>query len=63
MIRILTLALAAASLSLASCASVKKESCSSCCAAPSAAKKECCMKAEKAGKKCEVCAKGKTHKH
>lgn len=60
MIRILTLATAVAALSLASCASMKKE-CSTCCEKP--AKKECCAKAEAAGKKCEVCAKGKAHQH
>lgn len=62
MIRILTLAIAAAALSLASCASMKKKECTSCCEKP--AKKECCAKAEAAGKKCEVCAKGKEgHQH
>lgn len=59
MIRILTLATAVAALSLASCASMKKENCSSCCAKP--AKKECCAKAEAAGKKCDTCAKGHQH--
>lgn len=53
MIRILTLTVAVASLSLASCASMKKD-CSSCCSSK-AAKKECCTKAAAAGKKCEVC--------
>ena len=61
MIRILTLATAVAGLSLTSCASMKKE-CSSCCATKPA-KKECCAKAEAAGKKCDVCAKDKAHKH
>jgi hypothetical protein len=61
MTRILTLALAAAALSLASCAAIKKD-CHSCCASGSKAKKECCTKAEKAGKKCETCDT-KGHKH
>ena len=53
MIRILTLTAAVATLSLASCATAKKE-CTSCCAKP--AKKECCAKAEAAGKACDKCA-------
>ncbi|QIF05550.1 hypothetical protein [Roseimicrobium sp. ORNL1] len=62
MTRILTLALAAAALSLASCAAIKKD-CDSCCSSkPAVKKEECCVKAEKAGKKCEVCA-AKGHKH
>ena len=61
MTRILTLALAAAALSLASCAAIKKD-CDSCCSSKTAAKKECCAKAEKAGKKCEAC-ETKGHKH
>ncbi|RBP39663.1 hypothetical protein DES53_10990 [Roseimicrobium gellanilyticum] len=60
MTRILTLALAAAALSLSSCAAIKKD-CDSCCASKTAAKKECCAKAEKAGKKCATCESG--HKH
>lgn len=59
MIRFLTLTVAAAALSLASCASMKD--CDSCCAKTS--KKECCSKAEAAGKKCGVCDKGKAHQH
>lgn len=55
MTRILTLVAAVATMSLASCASMKKEECSSCCAKP--AKKECCAKAEAAGKKCDKCKK------
>ncbi|MEZ0275235.1 MAG: hypothetical protein ACAH88_10045 [Roseimicrobium sp.] len=61
MTRILTLAFAAAALSLSSCAAIKKD-CHSCCASKTAKKEECCVKAEKAGKKCEVCA-AKGHKH
>lgn len=53
MTRILTLALAAAALSLASCAAVKKD-CDSCCAPKPAVKKDA---------KCEACESGKTHKH
>lgn len=60
MIRILTLTVAVAALSLSSCASMKKD-CSSCCA--KSAKKECCTKAAAAGKKCESCDKGKAHQH
>ena len=60
MIRLLTLTIAIAAFSLTSCASMKKDG-DSCCATTS--KKECCSKAEAAGKKCDVCDKGKAHKH
>jgi len=59
MIRILTLTVAAAALSLSSCASMK-ESCDSCCATP-AKEKACCTAAHAKGAKCDVCEKG--HKH
>ncbi|MCB1228322.1 MAG: hypothetical protein KDK99_21125 [Verrucomicrobiales bacterium] len=54
MIRYLTLTLAAASLTLASCATAKKD-CSSC---PSKAKSECCSKGDaccKEKKDCSSC--------
>lgn len=60
MIRILSLAVVAASLTLASCATAPKK----CCAKDAAAKKACCDKAKAAGAKCDSCEKPKAgHSH
>jgi hypothetical protein len=54
MTRIFTLLAAAAALSLASCAGMKKSDCESCCAKPGAAK-DCCTAAHAKGQKCATC--------
>lgn len=63
MIRILSLAAVAASLTLASCATApKKDSC--CAKKDAAAEKACCSKAKAASTKCATCEKGKAgHTH
>ncbi len=61
MIRILSLAVVAASLTLASCATAPKKCCATKDAAASAS---CCDKAKAAGTKCATCEKGKAgHTH
>jgi hypothetical protein len=54
MTRILSLVVAAAALSLASCAAIKKDSCEACCSAPGK-EKACCTSAHAKGAKCETC--------
>jgi hypothetical protein len=54
MIRILTLVLAAAALSLSSCASMKKSDCATCCASKGK-DKACCADAKAKGTTCTAC--------
>lgn len=60
MIRVLSLAAAVATLSLASCASMKKKDCSTCCDSkkPAAAQKACCDSKDKAKKGDACCEAG-----
>lgn len=64
MIRILSLAAAVATLSLASCASLKKKGdCATCCSSkPAATQKECCAAKVKKGE-AACCAEGAGHDH
>jgi hypothetical protein len=59
MTRILSLIVAAAALSLASCAAMKKD-CASCCSA-TAKEKACCTAAQAKGQKCATCDSAKKH--